>query len=308
MALATQVANPAPGRDARYSLSGLTKLPDGTYTDGVYKYDDSGRGINRPNSTVSGLPPANSSESYNVYTGQTSASGPLGGGGGGGANPMDSYTRQLQSLLDSQSAAQKADTRAAIQQALIGYGVVPTGFKDELGALDDTTRALIQKNTDTGISGYARMLQDKQDAQRSMLAALSSKGLRRSGAKGFLGRRGQLDWDRKSADATAALLQNIGAAQKSFAEGEQQRKMQLLQALFSQQFQGGFASQGDFGTPIGPSAPSGGASYGAPAFQSQYLTGQQQPSGYAVPTGGGWYTNQQTGKLTNKWQQLGKMG
>ena len=88
MALATQIANPAPGRDARYSLVGLTRLPDGTYTAGVYKYDDSGRGINRPNSTVSGLPPANSSESYNVQTGQYSNSGPLGGGGGGGGGGM----------------------------------------------------------------------------------------------------------------------------------------------------------------------------------------------------------------------------
>lgn len=307
MALAPQVANPAPGRDARYSIAGLTQVSPGVYSDGVYKYDSSGRGINRPNAQVAGLPPANSSESYNVATGQYSNAGPLGGGGGGGGGGFDAYIRQLQSLLDAQSVAQKSDTRAAIQQALIGYGVVPEGFKDELGALDDTTKALIQKNTDTGISGYARMLQDKQDTQRSMLSALSSRGLRRSGAKGFLGRRAQLDWDRKSADATAALLQSIGAQQKAFAEGEQQRKMQLMQALFSQQFSSP-QPYSNYAVDTPPPPSGGGQSYGAPAFQSQYLTGQQQPSGYAVPTGGGWYTNQQTGGLTNKWKQLGKMG
>ena len=43
----------------------------------------------------------------------------------------------------------------------------------------------------------------------------------------------------------------------------------------------------------------------APAYNNQqYRVGQVQPSGYAINTGGGFYTNQQNNELTNKWKRL----
>jgi hypothetical protein len=217
-----KTVNAEGGSDARYDVSQMTP-------DERRNFDSGGRplGVGFPDQDVwtPGLPGARGGDSQ--YS--------MGGGGSASGNPADAFTRQLQSLLQSQSIAERADTRGAIQQALISYGVVPQGFKDEFGALDDTTRALIQKNMDTGIAGYARMQDAHQDRERSMLADLSSRGLRRSGAKGYLGRRNQLDWDRQSADASAALLQSVGGMQKGFANSEMQRKMQLLQALFNQQ-------------------------------------------------------------------------
>lgn len=215
-----KTVNAEGGSDARYDVSQMTPEERANF-------DGEGRplgvGFPEQDTWTPGLPGARGG----------TGPGDMGGGysGGGGGDPYDSYIQQLQSMLNSQSAGQSADTKAAIQQALISYGVVPQGFEDKFGALDDTTRALIQKNTDTGISGYARMLQDKEDAQRQMLAGLSAKGLRRSGAKGWLGRRAQLNWDRQSADATNALLSDIGGKTRAFADSEQQRKMQLLQAL-----------------------------------------------------------------------------
>jgi hypothetical protein len=223
------VANASDRGDTRYDTSGLQWDParNAYVDDQGWHYDTNGLSLDRPNAYDPSKP------AQNDFNEQTGTYGP--GGGGGGGTPMDAYTRQLQSLLASQSQGQKADTIAAIRQALIGYGVVPQGFKDELGALDDTTRALIEKNTQTGISTYARMQQDKQDAMRQMLAGLSGKGLRRSGAKGFLGRRAQLEWDRKSADMTASLLSDIGGKTRSFADSEAERKQRMLQALFNQQ-------------------------------------------------------------------------
>ncbi len=155
-----------------------------------------------------------------------------GGDPGGGGMP-DAYYQQLQSQLMAQGAADKSQTRAAIQQALIGFGLVPEGFKDKLGALDDTTRALIEKNTKTGISGYARMLEGKSDAQKALINRLSASGLRRSGAKGYKLRRGQLDWDRQYQDAIAALLSDVGGRYEGYAANEGARQSQLLSALYS---------------------------------------------------------------------------
>ena len=225
---------------------------------------------------------------------------------------LDAYTRQLQSMLQAQSAGQSADTKAAIQQALIAYGLVPQGFKDEFGALDPTTQALIQKNTDTGISGYARLLEGQKDAETSLINRLGAKGLAAPAAKGYLQRRGQLNFDRQSQDAISALLSNVGGLKRSFADAEQNRQMQMLQALFQARMNSSMMQNQQQRFAAGP-LPNGGytpppASYSAPAYQNQqYLTGQTQPSGYAVPTGGGWYTNQQTGDLTSKWQKLAGM-
>lgn len=290
-----KTVNAEGGSDARYDVSQMTPAERANF-------DSEGRplGVGFPDQNVwtPGLP------------GARGGTGPgFDAGSGGGGTPMDAYTRQLQSLLESQSQTQKADTIAQIRQALISYGVVPQGFKDTLGVLDPTTLSLIQKNTDTGISGYARMLQEKQDAQNQMLAKLSAAGLRRSGSKGYLQRRAQLNWDRQSADATAALLSDIGGKQRSFADAEAQRKMQLLSALFNQQYSPSAQyKQFQASQPVAPPTYQP-AQAPAPGFQNQgYLTGQKQDNGYQIPTGGGWYTNQQTGGLTSKWQQLARMG
>lgn len=216
-----KIVNAEGGSDARYDVNQMTPEERANF-------DSEGRplGVGFPDQDVwtPGLPGARGGDSQ--YS--------MGGYEGGGGAALDPYTAQLKAMLDSQSAAGAADTRSAIQQALIGFGLVPQGYRDEMGALDDTTRALIQKNTDTGISGYARLLEGKQDAERNLINSLGAKGLRRSGAKGYMQRRGQLNFDRQSQDAISALLANVGGLKRSFADAEQQRKMQLMQALFSQ--------------------------------------------------------------------------
>jgi hypothetical protein len=165
-----------------------------------------------------------------------SGPGDLGGGGGAPGGGLDSYTRQLQSLLQSQAAAERAGTKSTIQQMLIGLGLVPQGFKDEMGALDDTTRALIEKNTASGISTWARLQEAAKDEERDTLTRLSAQGLRRSGAKGFKLRRGQLKKDRAQADLLAQFLGDVGNRYQGFAQNENSRQMQLLNALYSSQY------------------------------------------------------------------------
>lgn len=73
MALAIPVSNPGTnGSNMRYWVgpgSGLTRGERG-WTDGTYWYDDNGLSLDRPDSPLAGLAPANESERYDVYSGR----------------------------------------------------------------------------------------------------------------------------------------------------------------------------------------------------------------------------------------------
>lgn len=206
-----------------------------------------------------------------------------GGYSGGGQETYggmpDAYYQQMASQLRAQGVADQSATRAAIQQALIGFGLVPEGFKDQLGALDDTTRALIQKNTDTGISGYARLLQAAKDAQTGAITKLGAQGLRRSGAKGYKLRRLQLAKDQAQQDAIAALLGDVGGKYSAYAQNEGNRQMQLLQNLFQSQYRP-FSGPTSFAPPQAPTMSRQQA--------ANYWTSNPGPTGY-LPSGRAWY-------------------
>lgn len=256
---AKQVSNKGTnGSDARFHVgpnSGLRRVDGGWMDSNGSVFDDNGLWTGTgPNPTrdIPGLPPANESESYDVYTGQVKTGGggsALGGVGGGVSDP---YFNQMKSFLQAQSAGDLASTKAAIQKALIGFGLIPPqGFDDKLGALDDVTRDLVAKNTDSGISYYARLLEQKKDNLRSITSRLSSSGLRRSGAKGAKLRRAQLDGDRAFQDSLSELLGQLGNMYSGYAGNEANRQMQLLQAL--QSAQGNYWS--GQGTTVGGSPP-----------------------------------------------------
>ncbi len=290
MAYAPVVQYATPRGDARYDVRGLQQTGPRTWTDGTYTYtgDDPSSALanNRPNPT-SGLVGG-------------------GGGGGGGSDIFSSpYYQQYQASLQAAQAADLADTKSQIQNLLVQFGLVPGSFQDKYGAVNDTIRNLIKQNTESGISQYARMLEGKQDAQRGTVSGLASRGLLRSGAKGYQLRRNTLNFDRTLSDAMNAVLGNVNQFQSGYANREYQRQQSLAQ--FLQQLAQSYRppSPSSSYTPAPPPAPqSPQPQFNAPGFQTQYGVGQTQPSGYQIPTGGGFYTNQQTGDLTAKWKKL----
>jgi hypothetical protein len=154
--------------------------------------------------------------------------------------------------LQAQGTADQSDTKSQLQQLLIQFGLVPGDFQDKLGSLDDTIRALIAKNTESGISQYARMLEGKGDVQRETMNRLSSRGLGRSGAKGYRLRRNQLDFERLFSDAVASVLGNANSLQSGYAGREYGRQMslsQMLSQLFSSYRPGGGGGGGGVYTP-----------------------------------------------------------
>jgi hypothetical protein len=309
MPLAQQLTNVgARGQDARYSIAGLQEVAPGIYSDGVYQYDSNGLDLSgRPAQNIPGLRGADE----NYVDGQVSyAGGGSGGDGGGGGDLLSSpYFQQALAAFKAQNAADESATKAKLRQMLIDTGLVPQGFTDNLGILDDVTKQLIQKNTDTGISQYARLLSGKEDQQRNDINSLASSGLLRSGAKGFKLRRSSLAFDRNKAD----LLSGVSGAANDALAGLAQRQLQGQQSLA--QFLAQLASQMSLNSgyrvggapPVAPppvvsqtpqtSAPWDHLGIGVPDTQ-----------GYSTKTGGGYYTNPQSGALTSKWQNLAKAG
>ena len=146
------------------------------------------------------------------------------------AQTSPSYQQYLAGL-NAASAADLSGNRSALQQALVQFGLVPEGFKDQFGSLDDLTRGLIDKNTGAGLSTYARLLEGRNDAVRGLVNRLSARGLRRSGAKGFGLRRAQLGFDRDFSDAVQKLLGFAGDAYRSYTQNEYQRSRDKASAL-----------------------------------------------------------------------------
>ncbi len=185
-----------------------------------------------------------------------------GGGSGGGALESSPYYQQVLASTNSSAAADAASRRTAIQQAVIGWGDAPEGFSDKFGDVDQLTRDLASKNTSTGISTKARLLQARTDAIRKFTRSLSARGLRRSGAKGYGLRRRQLEFDQGYADALSKLLGYTGSTYSQFGQNEYQRQLALANAL-------AYASQ-SLGAYGGASGTGGGGGYTTPTYDKNY--------------------------------------
>lgn len=261
---ARKIINWEGGSDARYDTSQMAPVGDGRLFDGTFYYDSEGRPLDAipgGNEWTAGLPGARGGTGPGDMGGGSSLSGP------GFSNP---YFQQAQAAVNAARTADAAARRAAIQQALIQFGLVPDNVADPYGDIDQTTRNLAGQNTTSGISVAARLREALQDAQRRSSRELTARGLRRSGARGYQMRRNQLGYDRSYSDALGQLLSGINTAYQGFAQGEYGRQMSLAsalqQALASYSSFGGGGGGSSGGTPSTPpptfSAPTIGSGSG----------------------------------------------
>lgn len=181
--------------------------------------------------------------------------GQSGGGGGGSSLTMNPYYMQAQTAAQAADAADLSGTKGAIQQLLIAFGLVPEGFQDKLGVIDETVKSLIQKNTESGISQYARLQEAKNDVLRGTVAQGAATGSRRSGAQGWRLRRNQLGADRNFSDTLQALLGAIGQHESGYASRAYGRQMSLAQLLASLSASWRPPSSGPRTPPAGPTGP-----------------------------------------------------
>lgn len=143
MAYAPQIYNPGSrGQNARYDVRGLSQVAPGVYSDGTYQYDANGLSLNRPDSVVSGLKPADQmdGDQWGAYLsgGGNRSGGPSGPGGFGGFDyQYDPILQEfnLQAARDEQGA--RANLVEQQRRRLIALGSKSVAEKI-LGAEDPT--------------------------------------------------------------------------------------------------------------------------------------------------------------------------
>ena len=268
------------GSNARYDVSQMTPVGNGTYTVDGYYFDSEGRPLS------GGVPGDGPGQWTDGLPGARGGSGPGGGGGtagSGGGGPLTSspYYQQVLAATNSAAAADAAARRSSIQQALISFGLVPENFQDKYGDIDALTRELAEKNTTSGLSTRARMLEARSDAIKQFSRGLSARGLRRSGAKGFGLRRRQLDFDRSYSDALGKLLGYTGGLYNQFAANEYQRQLGLAGALSNaSQSLGNYGGYGGGGGGGGAVVPQYAGTWAEGIDTGGYVPGSEKITDY----------------------------
>lgn len=189
---------------------------------------------------------------------------------------MPDYTSQiygdpnyisLRNLIQAQSAAEAAQRRAAVQQAVINYGAVPQapgGINSQWWSADlpSTVGALADQNTAAGLSTLARLARWNETQTRQIQNGLAARGMMQSGELGYqLGEQG-LGYRQQQYDAAQDLLAKLFGVYSSSASNEQQRQMQLAQ--LAMQVAGERASNPAYYTGSGGGGSSGGGSVVTP--------------------------------------------
>ena len=273
--LAPQLAAPGSrGQDARFDISGLPQVRPGVYRDAAgYEYDANGLALGNRPLFNSGLPAADAN--YEDWW-RANPGGPGGGGGAGGSSIFGNpYYQQVLAAVNAAAAADAAGRRTGIQQALIGFGEAPTSFSDRYGDIDALTRELAAKNTSSGISTKARLIQALTDENRNTLRGLAARGQRRSGTRGYKLRRNQLKHDQGYSDALSNLLGYTGSLYSQFAQNEYQRALQMASAAqYASQF-----------------APAPAPSYSAPRYDPGFAISNYIDRAASFPSSTRGYSN-----------------
>lgn len=146
-------------------------------------------------------------------------------------NTANPFVREVETFLAGQSQAERKARDANINRAIVSFGLVPdfTGFTD-VPTIDQTTRQLAQQATESGVSTIARMRHDLEQAQRLIPNQLAARGMLDSGDTPYALGEAQRGFNLASFDATRQLLDYISGAWAAYAQSEQGRQFQILQA------------------------------------------------------------------------------
>jgi hypothetical protein len=155
--------------------------------------------------------------------------------------PMFDYFSALQSDpvyqqdladLGAANVSDRAGLKAARQRAIVQFGEAPDfttldqsalgeGFADDI---DETTRALAQRNTQEGLSVAARITKQHEDNLRQLTNYLSSRGLLRSGEAGYRFGEESLALKRGQYDARQKALDFLNSYNSAYLQGLAQRQ------------------------------------------------------------------------------------
>lgn len=166
---------------------------------------------------------------------------------------QDPYFAQIRDLLSAQSAADAANRDSQLGQAFINFGEAPEGY-------DNPVADAAHNNPFSVLSVLQQAHEQNLRAQRNQLAA---RGILQSGEYGYQLGQENKDYLQNQYEARQQLLDFINGVQSAFAQAEQNRNNQLVQA-------GQQAYQNQLGlpqnTPTNPFKANLGASWRGGAY------------------------------------------
>lgn len=108
--------------------------------------------------------------------------------------------------LNAQAAGSTASSAEQIRQQLIAFGIIPEGYQDKYGWVNDETRQLAAQNTAAGTSTFARLQKAYADAARQHKRQLAARGMLNSGSTAYGMQEQALLQRQNLSDATSKLL------------------------------------------------------------------------------------------------------
>jgi len=180
--------------------------------------------------------------------GGTSPVGPAASGGMKGIQKKsfqdlinsDPIFAQFRDALGAQGIVDAGSRRAAIQRALINFGLIPdfsrAGVSEEaLGFLgsdvDAGTRSRANDMTSQGLSFLARLNKANSGAVSDLKNELAGKGILESGATGYGLREQAQAYKTSMFDAEQSLFDTLMGYIGNYTESERQRQQELLDAM-----------------------------------------------------------------------------
>lgn len=221
------------------------------------------------------------------------------GGGWQGSNTSDPYGAALsdplylQGQADFRASQQASDAarREAIRRYYIEGGFDLQNFNDPYGDINQETKLLGKKNTEAGLSTYARIQKAYVDAIRKMKQNLAARGMLQSGELGFGVQQNELTDRQNLADATSKLMDSFAAARNQYIS-QQMAAQQNLQGILAQIYQQNrqqqpyYSGGGSSGPSLAPQEGFGLEARSLPGFTGNYFAGSKvAPPAQITPNG-----------------------
>ena len=127
--------------------------------------------------------------------------------------------------LRAETDAGGTNSADALRRMLIQYGLVPEGFKDPYGWVNEQTKQLASQNTEAGLSTFARLKRAYDIATKRGSRELASRGMLQSGA--LTQQRGENDllYRQQQSDAINGMLDQANQNRMSYAEQMRQAEV-----------------------------------------------------------------------------------
>lgn len=121
--------------------------------------------------------------------------------------------------------AQGVNSADAVRRLLIQYGMVPQGFQDPYGWVDEQTKQLAGQNTEAGLSTFARLKRAYEMATKQGSRGLAARNMLPSGAQTQMRGENDLLYRQQQSDAINQMLEQANQSRSGYVDALRQAEI-----------------------------------------------------------------------------------